>query len=69
MNQARFTGGSGLEKQMQDGTYRLQTEKNLIEEQRLLIENLDGGNPPRWAPPVRLQADGKAASGKLLNLS
>ena len=34
--------GSGLEKQMQDGTYRLQTEKNLIEEQRLLIENLDG---------------------------
>ncbi len=34
--------GSGLEKQMQDGTYRLQTERNLIEEQRLLIENLDG---------------------------
>jgi len=21
-------------------------------------ENLDGGNPPKWAPPVRLQADG-----------
>jgi len=23
------------------------------------IENLDGGDPPRWAAPVRLQADGK----------
>lgn len=23
------------------------------------IENLDGGNPPCWAPPVRLQAGGK----------
>lgn len=23
------------------------------------IENLDGGNPPRWAAPVYLQADGK----------
>ncbi|WP_428308080.1 FG-GAP repeat domain-containing protein [Lacipirellula sp.] len=23
------------------------------------IENLDGGNPPRWAPPVLLEADGK----------
>jgi radical SAM superfamily enzyme YgiQ (UPF0313 family) len=34
--------GSGLEKQMQAGTYRLQTEKNIIEEQRLLIENLNG---------------------------
>lgn len=34
--------GSGLQKQMQAGNYRLQTEKNIIEEQRLLIENLDG---------------------------
>ncbi|MDP6558183.1 MAG: sulfatase-like hydrolase/transferase, partial [Pirellulaceae bacterium] len=25
-----------------------------------LIENLDGGVPPRWAPPVRLQAGGEA---------
>ncbi len=33
---------SGLEKQMREGTYQLQTEKNIIEEQRLLIENLDG---------------------------
>jgi hypothetical protein len=24
------------------------------------IENLDGGNPPRWAPPVRLQVGDKA---------
>jgi len=23
------------------------------------IENLDGGNPPKWAPPLRLKADGK----------
>ncbi len=23
------------------------------------IENLDGGNPPRWAPPVRLEARGQ----------
>ncbi len=23
------------------------------------IENLDGGDPPRWAPPRRLQADGR----------
>jgi len=23
------------------------------------IENLDGGNPPKWAAPVRLKADGK----------
>jgi hypothetical protein len=23
------------------------------------IENLDGGNPPKWAAPVRLRADGK----------
>lgn len=22
------------------------------------VENLDGGNPPKWAPPVRLEADG-----------
>jgi radical SAM superfamily enzyme YgiQ (UPF0313 family) len=34
--------GSGLEKQMIEGRYKLQTEKNLIEEQRLLIESLDG---------------------------
>ena len=34
--------GSGLEKQMQAGDYQLQTEKNLIEEQRLLIQGLDG---------------------------
>ena len=34
--------GSGLEKQLQAGTFQLQTEKNIIEEQRLLIENLDG---------------------------
>jgi radical SAM superfamily enzyme YgiQ (UPF0313 family) len=34
--------GSGLERQMKEGKYQLQTEKNLIEEQRLLIENLDG---------------------------
>ena len=34
--------GSGLEKQMKEGAYQLQTEKNIIEEQRLLIENLDG---------------------------
>jgi len=34
--------GSGLEKQMKEGTYQLQTEKNVIEEQRLLIEGLDG---------------------------
>jgi radical SAM superfamily enzyme YgiQ (UPF0313 family) len=34
--------GSGLEKQMTEGSYKLQTEKNLIEEQRLLIDNLDG---------------------------
>ena len=34
--------GSGLEKQMKEGTYQLQTEKNIIEEQRLLIESLDG---------------------------
>jgi hypothetical protein len=27
---------------MKEGKYQLQTEKNLIEEQRLLIENLDG---------------------------
>ncbi len=34
--------GSGLEKQLRAGEFRLQTEKNLIEEQRLLIDNLDG---------------------------
>jgi radical SAM superfamily enzyme YgiQ (UPF0313 family) len=34
--------GSGLEKQMQAGKFKLQTEKNLIEEQRLLIESLNG---------------------------
>lgn len=34
--------GSGLEKQMEAGTYHLQSEQNLIEEQRLLLENLDG---------------------------
>jgi radical SAM superfamily enzyme YgiQ (UPF0313 family) len=34
--------GSGLEKQLQAGKFELQTEKNLIEEQRLLIESLDG---------------------------
>ena len=34
--------GSGLEKQMQAGKFELQTEKNLIEEQRLLIESLNG---------------------------
>jgi radical SAM superfamily enzyme YgiQ (UPF0313 family) len=34
--------GSGLEKQLQAGEFQLQTEKNLIEEQRLLIENLTG---------------------------
>jgi len=34
--------GSGLEKQLQEGKFQLQTEKNLIEEQRLLIDGLDG---------------------------
>lgn len=34
--------GSGLFRQMEAGEYTLQTEKNLIEEQRLLIENLNG---------------------------
>ena len=34
--------GSGLERQIQEGRYELQSEKNVIEEQRLLIENLDG---------------------------
>jgi hypothetical protein len=32
--------GSGLLRQMEAGEYTLQTEKNIIEEQRLLIENL-----------------------------
>jgi len=34
--------GSGLLRQMEAGVYTLQTEKNIIEEQRLLIENLNG---------------------------
>jgi len=34
--------GSGLARQMQAGQYTLQSEKNIIEEQRLLIESLDG---------------------------
>ena len=34
--------GSGLFRQMEAGVYTLQTEKNIIEEQRLLIENLNG---------------------------
>ncbi|MFA5118936.1 MAG: radical SAM protein [Candidatus Omnitrophota bacterium] len=34
--------GSGLSRQMAAGQYTLQTEKNIIEEQRLLIENLNG---------------------------
>ncbi|MDD2702807.1 MAG: radical SAM protein [Candidatus Omnitrophica bacterium] len=34
--------GSGLLRQMETGKYTLQTEKNIIEEQRLLIENLNG---------------------------
>ncbi|MBU0675176.1 MAG: radical SAM protein [Proteobacteria bacterium] len=34
--------GSGLEKQMLAQEYQLQTEKNIIEEQRLLIDTLEG---------------------------
>jgi radical SAM superfamily enzyme YgiQ (UPF0313 family) len=34
--------GSGLEKQLKEGDFQLQTEKNLIEEQRLLIDSLEG---------------------------
>jgi radical SAM superfamily enzyme YgiQ (UPF0313 family) len=34
--------GSGMAEQVQAGEYSLQTEKNIIVEQRLLIENLDG---------------------------
>ena len=34
--------GSGLEKQLEEGTFKLQTEKSIIEEQRLLIDNLEG---------------------------
>ena len=34
--------GSGLAKQMLEGKFEIQTEKNIIEEQRLLIENLNG---------------------------
>ena len=34
--------GSGLERQIAEGTFQLQTEKNIIEEQRLLIESLEG---------------------------
>jgi radical SAM superfamily enzyme YgiQ (UPF0313 family) len=33
--------GSGLLRQMEAGEYTLQTEKNIIEEQRLLLENLN----------------------------
>lgn len=33
--------GSGLERQMQAGTYTLQSEKDIIEEQRLLVEKLE----------------------------
>ncbi len=33
--------GSGLEHKLNNGTFQLQTEKNIIEEQRLLIELLD----------------------------
>lgn len=36
--------GSGLEKQLTEGTYCLQTEENIIREQKLMIENLDGIN-------------------------
>lgn len=34
--------GSGLEKKLIAGEYTLQTEKNIIEEQKLMLENLDG---------------------------
>ena len=34
--------GSGLDNQLKKGDFQLQTEKNLIEEQRLLIDHLDG---------------------------
>lgn len=34
--------GSGLEKKLRAGEYSLQTEENIIEEQKLLIETLDG---------------------------
>ncbi len=34
--------GTGIARQMEAGEYTLQTEKNIIEEQRLLIEQLDG---------------------------
>jgi hypothetical protein len=34
--------GSGLEKQLREGKFQLQSEKNLIEEQRLLIKGLEG---------------------------
>jgi radical SAM superfamily enzyme YgiQ (UPF0313 family) len=33
--------GSGLEEQLKNGDYELQTEKNIIEEQKLLLENLE----------------------------
>lgn len=33
--------GSGLEQKLINGSFQLQTEKNIIEEQRMLIENLD----------------------------
>jgi hypothetical protein len=34
--------GSGLEKKLRAGEYSLQTEENIIEEQKLMIETLDG---------------------------
>lgn len=34
--------GSGLEKKLLTGEYSLQTEENIIEEQKLMIETLDG---------------------------
>jgi radical SAM superfamily enzyme YgiQ (UPF0313 family) len=34
--------GSGLGKQLEEGTFQLQTEKAMIEEQRLLIDSLEG---------------------------
>ena len=34
--------GSGLQSQWENGTFSLQTEESIIEEQRLLIENLTG---------------------------
>jgi radical SAM superfamily enzyme YgiQ (UPF0313 family) len=34
--------GSGLDMQLKEGKFQLQTEKNMIEEQRLLIDRLEG---------------------------